>query len=82
MLTSLALTASQTTMETTGQSNSTDLAHGRGHHLPDLDGMKTSDEVIILILGARVFLTFALGLAFQLRDKPVWALQRKQLAWQ
>ncbi|KAL2800109.1 hypothetical protein BJX66DRAFT_332254 [Aspergillus keveii] len=70
-------------METTGHSNSTDLVHGHGHHhLPDLDGTKASDEVIILILGAIVFLTFALGLAFQLCDKPVWFLRRKQLAWQ
>ncbi|KAL2840084.1 hypothetical protein BJX68DRAFT_189771 [Aspergillus pseudodeflectus] len=79
----LALAASQSTMETTAHSNSTDLVHGHGHHhLPDLDGTKTSDEVIILILGAIVFLTFALGLAFQLCDKPVWFLRRKQLAWQ
>ncbi|KAL3447452.1 hypothetical protein BJX65DRAFT_308179 [Aspergillus insuetus] len=70
-------------METTGHSNSTDLVHGHGHHhLPDLDGTKTSDEVIILILGAIVFLTFALGLAFQLCDNPVWFLRRKQLAWE
>jgi hypothetical protein len=56
-------------METMGHSNSTDLVHGHGHHhLPDLDGTKTSDEVIILILGAIVFLTFALGLAFQVRS--------------
>ncbi|KAJ0417813.1 hypothetical protein BJY00DRAFT_315604 [Aspergillus carlsbadensis] len=70
-------------METTPQSNSTHLVHGHSHHhLPDLDGTKTSDEVIILILGAIVFLTFALGLAFQLCEKPVWFLQRKQLDWE
>ncbi|KAL3467192.1 hypothetical protein BJX64DRAFT_192127 [Aspergillus heterothallicus] len=65
-------------MEATGHSNSTDLVHGHGHHhLPDLEGTRTSDEVIILILGAIVFLTFALGLAFQLCEKPVWLLRRK-----
>jgi hypothetical protein len=65
----LALAVSKPTMETTAHSNSTGLVHGHGHHhLPDLDGTKTSDEVIILILGAIVFLTFALGLAFQVRS--------------
>ncbi|KAL2839519.1 hypothetical protein BJY01DRAFT_250473 [Aspergillus pseudoustus] len=66
-----------------GQSNSTKLIHGQGHHhLPDLDRTKTSDEVIILILGAIVFLTFALGFAFQLNDKPVWFLRRAHPVWE
>ncbi|KAL2813437.1 hypothetical protein BJX63DRAFT_394435 [Aspergillus granulosus] len=77
-----ALAVSTPTMETTGQSHPTNLVHGHGHHhLPDLDGTKTADEVIILILGAIVFLTFALGLIFQLCETPPWLPRRKHHVW-
>ncbi|KAL2814016.1 hypothetical protein BJX63DRAFT_431648 [Aspergillus granulosus] len=70
-------------MGISGRSNSTTPVHGHSHHhLANLDGTKTSDEVIILILGAIVILTFALGLVFQLCDDSVWFFWRKQGYWQ
>jgi len=40
-----------------------------GHvHPSDPDGAKAADEIIILILGAVVFVTFAIGLMSQVRS--------------
>lgn len=44
-----------------------------GHaHPSDHDRAKAADEIIILILGAVVFVTFALGLVSQVCLTPLW----------
>lgn len=41
-----------------------------GHvHPSDPDGAKAADEIIILILGAVIFVTFAIGLVSQVRSR-------------
>ncbi|OJJ56474.1 hypothetical protein ASPSYDRAFT_91735 [Aspergillus sydowii CBS 593.65] len=50
-----------------------------GHvHPSDPDGAKAADEIIILILGAVVFVTFALGLVSQLYETPIFFSGRRR----
>ncbi|KAL4916354.1 hypothetical protein BDW62DRAFT_186559 [Aspergillus aurantiobrunneus] len=50
-----------------------------GHvHTPDPDDTKAADEIIILILGVVVFVTFALGLVSQLSEIPILYPRRRE----